>query len=854
MGRCGLGVLLAGLLQVSAAAVLQSTEICDEHPPRPSPQLPTAVAPAAIGPATSLAQAGLGGAGAAEAGAVEGLEVALTPADGGGVCDKTSTDRGRAAAAVGAIKVQGQLTCSGVLVAPSTVITAAHCIYGKDRATLEFVVGDDANGVPRQRAPVLDFGWHRDYDPSRLGVNDLGYLHLARAISAVTPATYSRIPLYDRFYRKQLFMYVGYGVAGPLAGQRRCVDIPVAAVCEGAFANAAPGLATCRGDSGGGVFFDDPSGYRLFGIITWGDDDCNAYGVSADVGSYQDWIGRVINAAAVVPPAQYNLKAEDYAKPPDNAGAIAAKLEGTEPRKRRGAFNANYRGRWVRWEGRLTGLATGTQYGGDFCDVELAPRPQLLVQLTALEGGCGLDPNEKVSFRGSLDEYESHYFGVIYPEKLAEAPERPAPVEAGDYELVAIEKSEAVSSERRSRDFKLESDPGQWRGRVESCVRISVEPPWTVDREVPIKIVVYASEHGGVIEPQPRDLSEAGFCVPLWAEGVGGTDAASGAGSRGVASGYVEFGTVRRTEIRREHEVATGKVFADLPLKLVVPDPTKRYELRLHMLDGRDITAEKALKVEGVDVTWDTAAGAIKLQVSGGGGAKTAAGKGNEAGTAATGTLSPGGNDVAKGDATPAGAGAPGTFSGTVVSEDGQPLSGATVRVAASGEAAVTDAGGRFSVSAPAGVYIPTFTKLGYVSATSAPIVLATGGSVEAGTIRLAPAPGGITGSVVSASDGSALAGAVVSLAEKRDVATTTDASGNFALTEAAGTYTVTIAMPGYVSRSLPPVALAAGEVQALGKIVLTASPAGGPGTASSRGSRGVEVPFRLPVPELRQP
>jgi RHS repeat-associated protein len=166
-----------------------------------------------------------------------------------------------------------------------------------------------------------------------------------------------------------------------------------------------------------------------------------------------------------------------------------------------------------------------------------------------------------------------------------------------------------------------------------------------------------------------------------------------------------------------------------------------------------------------------------------------------------------------------------GTVTGTVVDQNGQALAGATVQITGTGNATATDGAGNFNLTAPAGLYTLTVSKFGYLPATTTPFTLAAGGSFAAGTIRLQPAPGKITGTVVTSLDGSPLAGAAASLAENGDMAFA-DAFGSFTLTEAAGTYTATIAAAGYASQTLPSFALAAGTTHPVGTITLAANPA----------------------------
>ena len=166
-----------------------------------------------------------------------------------------------------------------------------------------------------------------------------------------------------------------------------------------------------------------------------------------------------------------------------------------------------------------------------------------------------------------------------------------------------------------------------------------------------------------------------------------------------------------------------------------------------------------------------------------------------------------------------------GTITGTVVDANGQPLAGATVRITGTANATATDGGGNFNLTAAPGLYTLTASLFGFLPATTTPFTLAAGGSFAVGTIRLQPAPGKITGTVVTSLDGSPIAGATVSLAENGDTVFA-DASGNFTLTEPAGTYTPTITAAGYASQTLPSFAVAAGTTHPIGTITLDANPA----------------------------
>ncbi|HEX3529965.1 MAG TPA: carboxypeptidase regulatory-like domain-containing protein, partial [Thermoanaerobaculia bacterium] len=167
-----------------------------------------------------------------------------------------------------------------------------------------------------------------------------------------------------------------------------------------------------------------------------------------------------------------------------------------------------------------------------------------------------------------------------------------------------------------------------------------------------------------------------------------------------------------------------------------------------------------------------------------------------------------------------------GTIHGTVVSSvDGTSIFGASVRITGTGNVTTTDAAGTFSLTAPAGIYTLTAGKPGYLDAPSFPFTLPAGTDVTVAALRLDPAPGTITGTVLSSLDGGPLAGVSVTVQPTGD-ATVTDAAGKLSLAEPAGTYSLSLSAAGYGNQTVPAFALAAGNTHDVGTITLIASPA----------------------------
>ena len=143
----------------------------------------------------------------------------------------------------------------------------------------------------------------------------------------------------------------------------------------------------------------------------------------------------------------------------------------------------------------------------------------------------------------------------------------------------------------------------------------------------------------------------------------------------------------------------------------------------------------------------------------------------------------------------------PGSISGKVTdASTASALVGATMSY--SGGSATTDTNGNYNLAsvAPA-TYTLTASKTGYAN-SSRPVTVTSNTNTTA-NFQLTASSGGngtITGKVSNISTGGALSGAAVSYSGG---SATSDASGNYTLSNVAtGTYTVTVARTGFLSRS----------------------------------------------------
>lgn len=196
--------------------------------------------------------------------------------------------------AVGALLTADGGLCTGTVVAPRWVVTAAHCLEGGVSGAV-FAFGNDIDS-PSAVVNVSAGRQHPQYDANNI-VNDIALIRLAQdAPVAAMPRAGSLASA-----EGSSLTFVGFGITSGSAsnsGIKRSVTMPLSQLDGTTFSYGVRGKNTCSGDSGGPAFIVQAGQVRIAGVTSYGDASCRSYGVDTRVDVYASWIDQTIGAAS----------------------------------------------------------------------------------------------------------------------------------------------------------------------------------------------------------------------------------------------------------------------------------------------------------------------------------------------------------------------------------------------------------------------------------------------------------------------------------------------------------------------------------------------------------------------------
>jgi trypsin len=204
--------------------------------------------------------------------------------------------------------VEGNMAaaCTGTLIGPRIVLTAAHCVQGFSADQVTVFFGNSTTGA--QARHVSEVKWHSGYNSHNLS-NDVAMVRLEEnPPPGIVPIPF--LPHSMGITSSDIgrpLEFVGFGVTETGASGTKmtvlnnldwvCVSASGCNLGGGAYAapnticqDQYPG-GPCSGDSGGPAFVNRSGREYVCGITSYGDaDGCQIYGCSTKVDEFEDFI------------------------------------------------------------------------------------------------------------------------------------------------------------------------------------------------------------------------------------------------------------------------------------------------------------------------------------------------------------------------------------------------------------------------------------------------------------------------------------------------------------------------------------------------------------------------------------
>lgn len=218
----------------------------------------------------------------------------------GGTIPAENDQGARSTVAILAIGDDSKGLCTGTIVGPDLILTAAHCI--RENTTLEVVFGASLS-YPEKIIEVSKIAVHALFEERRTRDFDRADIALLK-LSENIPANYKIVPLLPKNFNLRptsALTILGYGTndsihkvsSGDLHSSRVRVSESLLGTTE-FITDQSQGSGICFGDSGGPAFVQLQGQLYLVGVASRvgndGDDKCSGFAIYAYAGKFTKFL------------------------------------------------------------------------------------------------------------------------------------------------------------------------------------------------------------------------------------------------------------------------------------------------------------------------------------------------------------------------------------------------------------------------------------------------------------------------------------------------------------------------------------------------------------------------------------